>query len=188
MNALWQRLDRPGHDAAFLRREGDGWRLTGAAVFSHEHGAASLAYTVDVDRSWATMSGAVQGFVGDRAFAYQILRRPDAWRLNGAVVAGLDALMDLDLSFTPATNALQLRRAGPSIGQTVDLPAAWFDFDSATLSELPQTYQRLTATIYRYAAPSVGYEGLLEVASDGFITAYPNLWRRETALADGAPE
>lgn len=182
MNALWRRLDRPGHDAAYLRQQGDGWRLSGGAVYSSERGPASVAYAVDVDRGWAATKATVRGFIGDRAFEYEILRRPDAWRVNGVVAPASSELPDLDLSFTPATNALQLRRAAPSIGQTISLPAAWFDLDRATLSELPQTYERLAATIYRYAAPSVPYEGFLEVASDGFITTYPNLWRRETAV------
>lgn len=179
MNALWRRVDRPGHDAAFLRRESDGWRLSGAAVFGHEDGPAALAYAVDVDRNWAARRGIVHGFVGGRAVDHEILRGPDGWRLNGAHVAGLGHLMDLDLSFTPATNALALKRASPAVGETVRLPAAWFDVDAARLAELPQIYERLNATDYRYAAPSVPYEAVLSFTPEGFVSVYPGLWLAE---------
>ncbi|HSO74659.1 MAG TPA: putative glycolipid-binding domain-containing protein, partial [Blastocatellia bacterium] len=33
---LWRRLDGPGHEFLRLSSEEDGWRLSGAAVFSHE--------------------------------------------------------------------------------------------------------------------------------------------------------
>ncbi|MDQ6869318.1 MAG: hypothetical protein M3178_13370 [Pseudomonadota bacterium] len=39
---------------------------------------------------------------------------------------------------------------------------------------------RRPATFW-YEAPSVGYEGLLELAPDGFIRRYPNLWEAEPA-------
>ena len=70
-------------------------------------------------------------------------------------VPGLGHLVDLDYGFTPATNILQLQRAVPDNRETFDLPAAWFDIHDATLTELPQTYQRAGQRAYRYTAPSV---------------------------------
>ncbi len=179
MNAFWRRLDRPGHDAASLRPSGDGWRLSGAAVFLHEEGPACLAYCVEVDGGWATKRGTIRGFVGDRAVDHDIRRDEGAWSLDGVAVEGLGRLIDLDLSFTPATNVLQLKRAAPRLGQRISLPAAWFNLE--TLTELPQTYERLGETTYRYTAPSVDYEDSLEVSQCGFIEIYPRLWRREPA-------
>ncbi len=179
MNALWRRLDRPGHDAAFLRPHGDGWLLSGVAVFLDDAGPASIAYSVAADRHWNTIRGNVTGFAGRRSIDCDIRREADRWRLNGVAIEGLAHLLDLDLSFTPATNLLQLRRAAPQVGEKVSLPAAWFNLDEATLTELPQVYERLDETRYAYVAPTVSYEGLLEIASDGFIETYPNLWRRE---------
>ena len=179
MNAFWRRLDRPGHDAACLRPFADGWRLTGAAVFLHGEGPACLAYCVDVDGAWTTKRGTIRGFVGERAVDHDIRRDEGAWRLDGVAVGGLERLIDLDLSFTPATNVLQLRRAAPRLGRRIRLPAAWFNLDVGTLTELPQTYERVGETTYRYAAPSVPYEGSLEVSESGFIELYPSLWRQE---------
>jgi hypothetical protein len=179
VNALWRRLDRRGHDAAWLRPKADGWRLSGAAVFRHEEGPAALAYAVEVDGNWAARRAIVQGFVGAREVDCEILRTFEGWRLNGVLVEGLNHLIDLDLSFTPATNALALKRAAPAIGETASLPAAWFDIDAARLAELPQTYERLGATAYRYVALSVPYEAVLEFTGDGFVHHYPGLWRRE---------
>ena len=121
----------------------------------------------------------MRGFVGDKPIDFDILREPECWRLNGRAVAGLSHLLDLDLGFTPATNLLQLKRAAPQVGESVSLPAAWFDLDEGRLWELPQMCQRLTETAYSYVAPSVPYRAVLEVSEDGFVMSYPGLWRRE---------
>ena len=39
--AFWRRLDRPGHDAAILFKNAEGWALTGFAAF-HEEGTTGL--------------------------------------------------------------------------------------------------------------------------------------------------
>ena len=53
----------------------------------------------------------------------------------------------------------------------------YVDFDSATLIELPLSYERRGETSYWYEAPTVAYQGLLAIASNGFVQSYPGLWR-----------
>jgi hypothetical protein len=177
--AIWRRLDRPGHDAALLQRRDDGWLLQGAAAFVHEAGPATVAYQVEVDSTWRTKRGRLSGFLGARTFQHDIRRDGDGWRLDGLVVGGLEHLVDLDYAFTPATNVLQMRRVILPLGQKINLPVAWFDLDSASLTELPQSYERRGEASYWYVARTVPYEALLEFASNGFVRSYPGLWRLE---------
>ena len=100
-------------------------------------------------------------------------RRGAAWTLNDAPATGLD------LSFTPATNLQQLRRVAIGEGEAVQLPVAWLDVDAGTLTRLPQIYERRGAAALWYRAPSVGYEGMLGLAPNGFIGRYPGLWEAE---------
>jgi hypothetical protein len=179
---LWRRLDVPGHDACRLEGAHDGWRLEGAAVFRGKEGPTYLAYSVQCGALWRTVSGQIHGFVGERAVEAVIARRGSAWALNGALVPGLDHLLDLDLSFTPATNLLQLRRVSIAPQESIPLAVAWFDADAETLTELPQIYERRGSNAFWYRAPSVDYEGLLELAPNGFIRNYPKLWVAETPL------
>lgn len=178
--ALWRRLDVPGHDAARLARANEGWRLRGTAVFKHPNGPASVNYSVVVDAQWRTVRGSVRGFAGDHLVDHSIDRDVDGWRLDGVRVPGLGHVADLDYGFTPATNLLQLRRVAVDVGTSVDLPVAWFDIDAGVLTELTQRYERRTESTYWYVAPSVPYEGLLELSPNGFVSTYPRLWKMES--------
>jgi hypothetical protein len=176
-SAAWTRLDRPGCDAALLRPHRDGWLLQGAAAFDHDGGLATVAYQVETDARWETRRGLICGFLGDKTVRHEILRGAGGWRLNGVLVEGLAHLVDLDYGFTPATNALQLARIALAAGQRGEVPVAWFDLDSATLIELPQSYERRGEASYWYEALTVPYQALLEIASNGFVQSYPGLWR-----------
>jgi hypothetical protein len=175
--AAWMRLDRPGRDAALLRPIDGGWLLHGAAAFEHDRGSAAVAYQVEVDARWRTRRGIVSGFIGDKAIRHEIRRDNRGWRLDGAAIEGLDHLVDLDYGFTPATNVLQLSRLALKLGEKADVPVAWFDLDSASLIELPQSYERRGEASYWYEAPTVPYQALLEIAPSGFVRSYPGLWR-----------
>jgi hypothetical protein len=176
--ALWRRIDMPGHDAALLIESGDGWSLSGTAVYRHEAGPASVHYTIELDRGWRTRRGTVRGFVGERVFDHVIRREADGWHLDGRHV-GLAHLVDLDYAFTPATNLQHLRRVSPAVGSTVEIPVAWFDIDFETIVELPQRYDRRDATTYGYVAPSVPFEGTLVFAANGFARRYADVWTME---------
>ena len=179
-SVLWRRLDTPGHDACRLVRSNAGWQLDGTAVFRHEGDAAHLGYRVTCDRSWRTQHGEVRGWLGARPVDLAIMRTGDGvWTLNGTVVPGLQAHVDLDLGFTPATNLFQLRRIALAEGHAADVPVAWLDVVAGSLTVLPQRYERRTAATYWYDAPSVDYAGLLEVTPIGFIRNYPGLWAME---------
>ena len=138
------------------RRSPTGWRPTLAGRPDEESSAA---------------------FLGDKTIQHEIERDDTGWRLNGVRIEGLERLVDLDYGFTPATNVLQLSRIALKPGERADVPVAWFDLDSVSLIELPQSYERRSEASYWYEAPTVPYRALLEIAPNGFVQSYPGLWR-----------
>ena len=180
ITALWRRLDVPGHDACRLDDEADGWRLHGTAVFHLDGAPARLDYRVECDRSWRCCSANIQGWVGTQAVGTATVRRDDRWLLNEAPMQGLDDCIDVDFGFTPATNALQLRRLALAVGEAADVPVAWLDVPAGTLLRLEQRYHRLTDERYAYEAPLFGYHAELEVSPDGYVRRYPGLWEIES--------
>ena len=177
--AFWRRLDMPGHEAAWVERTGDGWLLHGVAVFREGDLPTWLAYEVACDEDWATVRGQVRGQAGNERVAHVIDRTTGTWTVNGAPVAGLDDVVDLDLGFTPATSLLQLRRVGLAIGEVADFAVAWCDGMTDRLVQLPQHYERRSEHAYWYESPTSGYAAELIIGRDGFVRVYPGLWEVE---------
>lgn len=179
-SAFWRRLDTPGHDAAHVRRTADGWRLEGSAVFAHDRGPAGLSYWVDCAPDWRTRQGGVSGWVGDWRCDVRVTRSTTGqWLLNDEPIQGLDACLDLDFGFTPSTNFLQLQRRDLSVGESADFPVAWLDVPDASLTSLPQRYEKRSAGTYWYESPQGPYSALLELSDSGFVRTYPYLWQME---------
>jgi hypothetical protein len=177
---LWRRLDQPGHESARLTRRESGWSLTGTAVFAHDRRPCRLDYQVTCDAVWQTISGKVEGWVGEKIVEIEISVDPQRrWRLNGVECPKVRGCTDLDLNFSPSTNLLPIRRLGLALGQGAEVRAAWLRFQSFTLEPLEQYYTRIDEAIYRYESAGGRFAAELKVNKEGFVTEYPCYWGQE---------
>lgn len=177
---LWRRLDQPGHDSAWLRPDGDSRRINGVAVFLGEQGPCRLEYTVKCDREWRTLSGRVSGWIGAAPVELRIGSEGGRWTVNGVEQPAVAGCIDLDLSFTPATNLLSLRRLALKTGEEAQISVAWLRLPELTLEPLPQLYRALGGGHYWYDSNHGEFTAELRTTSEGFVTDYPPLWVEES--------
>jgi hypothetical protein len=181
--AFWKRLDTEGHDSCRLILRLDGWRLAGGAVFDHQGEAVQLAYVVDCDAGWRTLSASVRGSVGLTDLSFDIASAPGGeWLLNGEKQPEAKGCIDLDLGFTPATNLIAIRRLRPGADADTPAPAAYYLEFTLKLGIVEQTYRRTAPGRLHYRSPAYGYDETLTVSEIGFVTEYPGLWSGKVAL------
>ena len=173
---LWERLDRPGHESARLRRRGSEHVLEGSAVFEHEGAPCRLDYFVVADGRFHTSRGTVRGWLGETAVEIEIVAEAGRWSMNGAACPEVEGAIDLDLNFSPSTNLLPIRRLDLDVGREAPVRAAWLRFPSFDLKPLQQTYLRLSPSRYRYRSEG-GFLAELDVRPSGFVTLYPGFAR-----------
>ncbi len=178
-SVLWRRLDSPGHDACQLLQVSSGYELKGVAVFMHQNRPCTLQYRVCCNKGWLTDSMHVVGIVGRRNVEVHVQRLRDNWILNQRLHPGLADCPDIDLSFTPATNSLPVRRLRLSVGESSAVSAAWLRFPSLTLARLEQTYTHRGRGTYTYRSHAGTFRRQLRIRPSGLVSSYPKLWRIE---------
>lgn len=180
---LWRRLDCPGHECARLFRRQTVWHLVGSAAFAEGGQPSLLDYLVVCDGAWRTLSARVRGWIGAEGVSLDIdVDATRRWRLNGREYPAVAGCLDVDLSFSPSTNSLAVRRLELQIGEAADVRAAWLPFPGLTLEPLEQHYRRTSSKAYHYESDGGRFTAELEVNDAGFITRYPDLWQVEVAI------
>lgn len=180
---LWRRLDRPGHEAARLVFHAPFWQLTGTAVFAQDAVPCRLEYQVTCDPAWRTRHAHLTGWFGARRVVATI--SADArqrWRLDGRDCPEVEGCLDLDLSFSPATNLLPIRRLALPVGETASVRAARLRFPEWRLEPLAQRYHRTEGERYRYQSGAGAdlFRAELRVTTGGFVAEYSGLWIAES--------
>lgn len=176
---LWRLFEQSGHDAARLCPLESGWRLSGVSVFAQEQRPCKLDYVVECDSDWRTRLVRVSGWMGDEPIELDITADAGVWKLNGVEHPEVAGCVDVDLSFTPATNLLPIRRLNLAIGSEAPVVAAWLRVPGFKLEQLDQVYRRTAENCYHYESNSGTFVRDLEVTSSGFVLHYPGLWQAE---------
>lgn len=183
--AQWRALDRVGEDSCRLCRASDGWLLVGHARFHDAAGFAALDYVIRCDGGWRTTSADVGGMHAGREVQMRILREGAQWWLNEIAQPEVAGAEDLDLSFTPASNLMPLRRLAGGRRRTLQLRAAWLDYPDGLLRPLDQIYRRgALPGVVIYEARQTGTSARLGVHASGFVTLYPGAWEGEVETED----
>jgi uncharacterized protein len=179
--AMWRRLDLHGLEHFRLRYETAGPRLAGTVLVADQDGSGPLRldYDIGCDTTWATRSAGITLMRG--AATRRMSLAADAkgrWRIDGEEAEALRGCVDIDVSLTPSTNTLVIRRLALAVGESRDVTTAWVRLPQLVVEPLPQRYTRLAERRYRYESRGGSFVAELEVDDDGLVVSYPPLWER----------
>jgi uncharacterized protein len=173
---LWQELETGALDRCRLEAGPDGLRLSGV-VLTAAHGAPlDVRYVVETGPDGLTRRVEL-GLDGGAVRRVLLADGAGRWRWEGGPeLAEVAGSLDVDLTVTPATNTLPIRRlAALEMGQAADLQMAWVQFPGLEVLASAQRYQRLAADRWRFSTGDFTAELLVD--PDGLVLDYGGLFR-----------
>lgn len=134
-------------------------------------------YLVECDESWRTRLVRI-----DAADGRSVTFRSDSdggWTDgNGNSLPALAGAIDVDISATPFTNTIPIRRAGLPVGGHIDITAAYVAVPELNVSTDAQRYTRIAESTYRYESLDSNFTRDVTVDREGFVIEYPGLFTR----------
>jgi len=172
---LWQHISNGALDRCQLHATSGGLRLAGTVLTATHGDPLEVRYLVLTEGSGLTRRVELDLNNGS---SRRVLSADGAgrWHWEGdpelTEVAGA---LDVDLTVTPATNTLPIRRLGLDVGQALDLRIAWVQFPSLEVIPSEQRYERLTADRWRFSTGD--FQAELVVDHNGLVLDYGGLFR-----------
>jgi uncharacterized protein len=182
---LWRDVETGALDRCRLEAGPDGLRLSGT-VLTPEHGTPlDVRYRVDADPDGLTRRVELE-LDGGTTRRVLLADGTGTWRWEGGPeLAEVAGALDVDLTVTPATNTLPVRRlAGLAVGQAADLRMAWVQFPDLDVLPSAQRYQRLAPDRWRFSTGD--FRADLLVDPDGLVLDYAGLFRSLAYRPEGA--
>jgi hypothetical protein len=175
---LWQDVETAAVDRCHLMGVPGGLRLIGTVLTPAFGGPFEISYLVEADERGHTRVVYLTLDGGDGPISHTLLADGAghwAWE-DGLELAQVAGAVDVDLTVTPATNTLPIRRlAALEVGQAADLHMAWVQFPGLEVLASTQRYERLALDRWRFSTD--GFRAELLVDPDGLVLDYGGLFR-----------
>ncbi len=184
MILFWRRLDLAGLERLALDAGSDAVSAT-STVLGLEAGGYRLDYVWDLDPGWRTRQVSLVRTDAAGRRSIRLERAGDGWTVDGVKRPDLDGALEADLSATPFSNAMAIRRMPAGADLTLDV--AYVVVGSMTAARSRQRYLRRGRGRLRYVdlGLSAGFEADLDVDATGLVLRYGRLFVREQPVAAG---
>ena len=177
--ARWQDWDAKGIEHLVLREGVREIVAESVVVGSADDSVFAIRYRIRCDKSWRVRSAEIS-VVGDNRKIEIAGDGKGNWTdASGKRLPKLAGAIDIDLSVTPFTNTLPVRRLKLRAGQSAEIVTVYILAPALTLTTDPQRYTCLEPLKrYRYESIDSDFTRDIEVDSRGLVVTYPGLFRR----------
>ncbi|HET6300621.1 putative glycolipid-binding domain-containing protein [Microbacterium sp.] len=166
----WIGVDEPSEETCVVSRSLDSTRFASTVLGPF----GELVYVLSVDADWRFRS--LDLSIGERSTS--IRRGPDAWAVDGRRRPDLDDAEEVDISASPLTNTLPIRRLRLEVGQHADIVTAYVSVPDLEVVPDPQRYTRLGMDRYLYESRDSDFTRTITVDEEGYVVRYPGLFLR----------
>jgi uncharacterized protein len=180
---IWQALEWPALEHVVASADTTGFRASGQLVVGPPVGPASVSYQLSCDAGWRVTGLIISAASANGSRSLTLSAGHDGhWLADEEPRPDLDGCIDVDISLTPLTNTLPIRRLAWAQESPQDLDVVYVSAADLTVRRASQRYTPLAAggadnaAVFRYESGS--FKAELTVDGDGFVSDYPGLWRR----------
>jgi hypothetical protein len=183
---MWKPWMGEGLEHLSLTQDDRGIVADGVIIGVENSAPFRIRYTVRCDTRWRVQDLRVSSLAGDGEEFEVFTDGKGHWiTATGDTVPSLEGCLDVDISATPFTNTLPIRRLGVKAGESADLKVVYLAVPEMRVEPARQRYTRSERVdlggLYRFESLDgelAGFTADLPVDADGLVLDYPGLFRR----------
>jgi hypothetical protein len=177
--ARWRDWSGEGLEHLLLREGPDAIRAEAMVLGVGERAAFAARYEILCDSGWRARRLEVSLLGDDRRLDLSSDGTGHWTDDLGAPLPGLADAIDVDLTATPFTNTLPIRRLGLRSGQAETILVVYVQVPELTVTTERQRYTCLEPLRrYRFESVDSDFTREIDVDGDGLVVTYPDLFRR----------
>jgi uncharacterized protein len=187
-NIMWTPWSEPGLEHLHLLQQGGKILADSIIVGVSNRMPFRLHYEITCDSNWSVRELGLMLLSDNRkSLKIQADGQGHWFSSTDDPILSLDGCIDVDISATPFTNTLPIRRLGLKPGQSAEILVAYVLIPEIELMTYKQRYTCLELNahggLYKYENMESDFKADLPIDSDGLVMDYPGLfksvWRSE---------
>jgi len=138
-----------------------------------------VEYMVQTNANWETIAFKIKSNFAGANYELDFLSDGKGrWTTGGIHDAAFDNCIDIDISLTPFTNTLPMKRLHLAKNERRRITVLYIDVAAQQTRRIDQFYTKLSQTVYKYENASNDFKSVITVDDEGLVVAYPNHFMR----------
>jgi uncharacterized protein len=177
--ARWRDWAGSGLEHLVLHEAPDGVTAESVVVGSAEGESFAVRYRLSCDAGWRLVHVDLELIGSGRTLTLNS-DGSGTWRDgHGRELPDIAGAIDIDISVSPFTNTLPIRRLQLARGKAADLRMTYIRVPELSVAPDPQRYTCLEpGRLYRYDSLDSDFTRDIEVDGRGLVVSYPGLFKR----------
>jgi hypothetical protein len=182
-NLLWTGREYYSLENCLINESASGVEISSTIIGRYEEKIYKVEYNIKANLNWETIFFEISSRHSNQTqtISYESDGKGN-WTKAGEPVAQFNGCIDIDISLTPFTNTLPIRRLQLQPQQTREIQVLYCDLLALQTIPVRQQYTCLSATEYHYENIGNDFEATIQVDAAGFVVDYPALFVRTAAL------
>jgi uncharacterized protein len=176
--ARWQDWSQAGLEHLVLDQRGGEIVANSAVIGASEEHPFAVQHTIACDTNWRVRKAIVSEINSGLTVSLTSDGAGNWFDGSGSGLTHLSGAIDIDISATPFTNTLPIRRLQLSPGESAEILVAYVQVPGLTVSLDRQRYTCLDRRLYRYESLDSDFVREIQIDDNGLVTVYPGLFRR----------
>jgi hypothetical protein len=182
-NLLWTGREYYSLENCLVKVTAAGSEIISTIIGHYQEAIYKVEYLIKTNQNWETVFLEIKSQHSNQT---QLMRfegdGKGNWMSNGKKADQFNGCIDVDISLTPFTNTLPIRRLNLGQNQTQEIRVIYCDLLERRIKSVQQRYTCLSNTKYRYENVPNDFEVTIEVDESGLVVDYPSLFVRTKAL------
>lgn len=182
-NLLWTGREYHSMENCLIDVSATGSKITSTIIGYYDNKIYKVTYRILTNQSWETIFIEINSQFSNENRTIQFEGDGKGnWTIAGMKNNFLTGCIDVDISLTPFTNTLPIRRLELKENQTAEINVIYCDILNHQIKPAPQRYTRLSGTAYLYQNVVDDFEAVIQVDESGLVVDYPSLFIRTAAI------
>jgi uncharacterized protein len=180
---IWSNQADTGLEHFYLRSGDDEMIADGIVIGVEENVAFRIRYTIHCDLRWQVRKVVVKSLDESEQTLSFLSDGFGNWTNEfGCPVGSFKGCFDVDITATPFTNTLPIRRLGLKAGESAEVKVVYFTIPDMQVRLEPQRYTCLQTGYaggkYKFESLNDRFTAVITVDADGLVEDYPQLFKR----------
>ncbi|WP_278312457.1 putative glycolipid-binding domain-containing protein [Lolliginicoccus levis] len=167
---VWTGLEEPSHESCRIESNPHGV----TAVSDIKGGVGACSYRLQMTAAWEFIDLVIRA--NGRELELRLTER--GWEVNGEDRPDLQAAREVDISVSPLSNTLPIRRLDLAVGESAEITTAYIRLPELDVATDPQRYTRTGTNEYLYESLDSDFRRFITVDGEGLVIEYPGLFIR----------